>query len=215
VNSYEASKHEAEELILSEPANLPAGVYRLSSVIDLASNEGHIRQVLRFAAWAGHFPFFPGDPSIPVDFISSGWAARSLSTLIVHHAESGCVRHICAGEANALPVGTILDRIFAAYESYTRTSAPRPDLVPLEEFERLRAQLRPSSRMSRVLESLMTFIPHVAIHQPFENTTTSALLAQRGVPNADMDSVLADLLGQEFSTAALARQRARPEEKPC
>ena len=61
----------------------------------------------------------------------------------------------------------------------------------------------------------MTFIPHVAIHQPFENTTTSALLAQRGVPNADMDSVLADLLGQEFSTLALARQRARPEEKPC
>ena len=207
VNSYEASKHRAEELVFAAFASVPAAVYRLSSVADLDGNEGHVRQLLRFAAWAEHFPFLPGDPDAPVDLISADCAARALAALIVDHAQSGRVRHVCAG-ASALPVRTVLDRTFASYESYTGVPRPPVRLAPLAEFERLRAQIRTGSRISRAMDSLMTFIPHLAIAQPFDNTETSALLTTSGVSEADTDSVLSELLAQEFGEPAVALRRA-------
>jgi long-chain acyl-CoA synthetase len=70
VNSYEESKHEAEELVLAESANVGAAIYRLSSVVDLSGNDGHVRKAVRLGAWAGKFSFFPW-PSRGYQWISS------------------------------------------------------------------------------------------------------------------------------------------------
>ena len=208
VNTYEASKHEAEEIVLSQAPKLPTGIYRLSSVTDPAANRGHFRQLLRFVPHAAQFPFFPGAADVPVDLISSEWAARSITMLVAEHATPACIRHICAGVSGALPLQVVFDRALAAYESISRRPRVRVDLVPLADFKALRARVRPGTRMSQALDSLMTFIPHLSLHQPFDNTGSSALLGQSGVPNANMDSVLSASLAQEFSSCNLALQQA-------
>jgi nucleoside-diphosphate-sugar epimerase len=199
VNSYEASKHEAEALVLSESAAMPVGIYRLSSVIDLSRNDGHFRQVIRFAALSKHFPFFPADRSVLVDLIDSVWAARAVSTLVAQHGANGCIRHICAGERNARSVGTLFDRALAACNLPASNRGSALTLVPLAEFERLRSSLHFESRVSRALEHLMTFVPHLSLYQPFDCRVTSALLAQSGVPSPATDSMVSAVLTQEFS----------------
>lgn len=201
VNTYEQAKHEAEELVLAEASRMPVGIYRLSSVVDEAGTGGHFRQVIRFVPWGEHFPFFPADPSVPVDLISSEWTARVLSLLIARSFVPGCVRHICAGAAGSLPVGAVMDRAFRAYEASAGSPVRRPRLVSMARFEPLHRRLPAGSRLRRALASLMTFIPHLSIPQPFDTTKTSELLAGIGAPRADMNSLLSRVLADQFRAA--------------
>ena len=203
VNSYEASKHEAEELILAESANLPVGIYRLSSVAALSGRDGHVRKVLRLALWASRFRFFPGEARVPVDIISSEWAAQALSALLREHAEPGCIRHVCAGESGCIPLYIALEKTLTAYQSFTGRPRPHVDLIPLHEFERLRRIMSGDEAVARALGSLMTFIPHLSLMQPFDNTVTSSLLHRSKVEAANVDSVLSALLAQELRPPAL------------
>jgi nucleoside-diphosphate-sugar epimerase len=196
VNTYEASKHEAEDLVLAESEHMPVGIYRLSSVVDPYRNGGHVRQLIRFVTRSDQFRFFPADQQVPVDLIGSDWAARALSALITQHFTPGCIRHICAGEA--LPLGAIMDKVFRAWESSTSMAVRRPTLVSLSEFERLCKRLTPGGHVSRTLSSLMTFIPHLSIAQPFDCTISARLLERSGVPAPDMNSLLSGLLAEEF-----------------
>jgi nucleoside-diphosphate-sugar epimerase len=204
VNSYEASKHEAEELILAESAKLPVGIYRLSSVTDLSGSDGHVRKVPRLAAWAGNLRCFPGDARVPVDIITSDWAAHAMSALLTRYAEPGCIRHLCAGESGWVSLGRILDKTLAAYEAFTCRVRPHVHLVSLSDFERLRGLMNTDETVARAFDSLMTFIPHLSLAQPFDNRITSDLLRRSGVEQADVDSVVSALLTQEFRQPALA-----------
>jgi long-chain acyl-CoA synthetase len=200
VNTYEESKHEAEELVLAECANLQAAIYRLSSVIDRSGNDGHVRKILRLGAWAGQFRFFPGDPRVPLDIISSDWAAHAISALLKEHAEPGCIRHVCAGEHGSVSVGRIMEKVLAAYELRTGRARPHVDLVSAAEFKRLQGLMTTSGTPSRAFESLMAFIPHLALMQPFDNHITSNLLRSSGVePADDVDSIVTALIEQELS----------------
>jgi nucleoside-diphosphate-sugar epimerase len=190
VNTYEASKHEAEDLVLAEAGRIPVGIYRLSSVIDRYGNNGHFRQVIRFVPWSDQFPFFPADRVVPVNLIGSKWAARALSALIGQHFIPGCIRHVCASDA--LSVGVIIDRIFCA------AAVRKPVLVSLAEFDRLHRRLPSDSHVSRALASLMMFIPHLSIAQPFDCKISAQLLERSGVPAPDTESLLSGVLAEEF-----------------
>jgi nucleoside-diphosphate-sugar epimerase len=202
VNSYESSKHEAEDLILRDSSNLPVGIYRLSSVTDLSGSDGHVRKLLRLAVWAEGIRCFPGDARVAVDLISSEWAARAMSALLTKHAEPGCVRHLCAGEAGSVQLGSVVDRVLAACESGTGRPRPNVRLLPFDEFVRLRGFMNANRTQARVLASLTAFIPHLSLHQPFDNRTTSQLLRRSGVEEASVDSILTALLSQEFRRPA-------------
>lgn len=198
VNSYEQSKHEAEELIFAESGNLPVGIYRLSSVTDLSDRDGYVRKVLRLAAWAGHLRYFPGDPRVPVDIVSSDWVAQAISALLTSHAEPGCIRHVCAGESGCVSLDRILDMALAAYASFTGRARPHVHLLSLDEFERLRRLMSTDGIVARAFDSLITFIPHLSLAQPFDNGITSELLLRSGLKLANVDSVVSALLAQEF-----------------
>ena len=193
VNSYEESKHEAEELLFAEFRNLPIGVYRLSSVVDLGGSGGHVRKALRLARWAGRFRFFPGEARVPVDIVSSEWAAQALAVLLKECPESSRIRHVCAGEGGAVPFGGILEMVLGAYESVKGQARPRVELVPLREFE------QSSGAHARAFDSLMTFIPHLSLMQPFDNQVTSSLLRRYGVEPAESSSIVAAVVEQEWS----------------
>ncbi|HYP14075.1 MAG TPA: hypothetical protein VEQ63_09140, partial [Bryobacteraceae bacterium] len=116
---------------------------------------------------------------------------------------------VCAGQEQTLSVETILDRAFAACETSIKGSRLRPTLVPLADFERLRLRLPSgSSGVSRALDYLSTFVPHLSLYQAFDCSVTSKLLAQSHVPRPDMDSLVSAVLAQEFSSAAMSQQPA-------
>jgi nucleoside-diphosphate-sugar epimerase len=198
VNSYEQTKHEAEDLVLDHSRQLPVGIYRLSSVVDESGRGGHFRQVIRYVSWYDRFPFFPADPRAPVDLITAEWAARALCVLIGRHFIAGCIRHICAGQANSLCVGGVAARVFSSYEAASDAAVRRPRMISLPEFERRCRKLPAGSRVARALAALMTFIPHLSIAQPFDSTATTELLAKSGVPEPDMSSLLGRVLADEF-----------------
>ena len=201
VNTYEQAKHEAEDLVLSQCGRLPVGIYRLSSVIDEMGKGGCLRQVIRFLPSLGRLPYFPADRRVPVDLISSDWAARALSVLIARHFSPGCIRHVCAGESGSLPVGAITDSVFSAYEKSVNSSVRWPKLIALSDFESLYARLPRNHGIGRALAGLMTFIPHLSISQPFDSTTTRELLAGSGLPQPDSNSLLSRALATEFHYA--------------
>ena len=175
VNSYERSKHEAEELVLASRPHLPVGIYRLSSVVDESGSGGHFRQLIRLVPWSAQFPFLPGCPGVPVDLISSSWAARVLCLLIAHRFEPGCIRHVCSGPDASLNVAQLMDLIFEAYEKQIQAKISRPRLVSIEEFAKLRKRIPERSPAARAFSALMTFLPHLSIRQPFEVDQTGAL----------------------------------------
>ena len=78
----------------------------------------------------------------------------------------------------------------------------------MDEFRRLRAGMRPGSRISQALDAIMTFIPHLCVHQPFDNAGSSTLLRQSGIANADMHSVFSAVLAQEFNSRDVSLQQA-------
>lgn len=200
-NSYEEAKHEAEALVLERADKMPVAIYRLSSVVDVGGNSGHLRQVVRFLPRSNQIPFFPAHRDVPVNLVTAEWTARALAALICRHFEARAVRHVCAGPEDTLPFGTIMDMAFSVYESATDIVLRRPTLVSLSDFGRLSGRLPRGSRIATVVDRLMTFIPHLSISQPFECDATAELLAASGVPRPDPRALLREVLEAEFRGA--------------
>ena len=182
-NTYTQSKHEAEALVLAEQ-RLPVSIHRLSSVM---GGGGHVEQVIRMIPFSSEFPMLPGQPHVPVDLVSSEWTGRALAFLIAKHFEVGAIRHLCTGPDAAPTFGEIMD---SAYGSQGR----RPKLVSVAMFEwALKAAA--SSREWRALAGLATFLPHLAVAQPFDPGATGEILCRAG---------LAPRHGRELLAAAMA-----------
>ncbi len=168
-NTYAQSKHEAESLVLAE-TKLPTSIHRLSSVI---GGGGHVEQVIRMIPFSSEFPMLPGQPHVPVDLVSSDWTGKALALLIAKHFEAGAIRHLCTGPDAAPTFGEIMD---VAYGAHGR----RPRLVPVAVFEwALKAAA--SSREWRALAGLATFLPHLAVAQPFDPGVTGEILHREGL----------------------------------
>jgi len=182
-NTYTQSKHEAEALVLAEH-KLPVSIYRLSSVM---GGGGHVEQVIRMIPFSSEFPMLPGQPNVPVDLVSSEWTGQALALLIARHFEAGAIRHLCTGPDSAPTFGEIMD---TAYGTWGR----RPKLVPVAMFEwALKAAA--TSREWRALAGLATFLPHLAVAQPFDPGATGEILRQAG---------LAPRHGRELLASAMA-----------
>jgi hypothetical protein len=58
-----------------------------------------------------------------------------------------------------------------------------------------------TSAARRAMNALMTFIPHLAIHQPFDAGDTDALLSRHGLERPDSRRVLLNLFTRELRSA--------------
>lgn len=189
-NTYQQSKHEAEELVLAA-RGVPAVIYRLSSVIGhsvtgAVEQMNYFHQALRLVP-RNPFPALPALPDARVDFIATDWAVATLHHLFERHFEAGAVFNVCAGASHSLTVREVIEAAFK------RAGAPVPDLVSAEEFERSVANAGPSVR--ELLALTRYFLPHLSISQTFDNARTLAA-ADGAIPNSRMllDRVLAALV---------------------
>jgi nucleoside-diphosphate-sugar epimerase len=180
-NTYQESKYDAERLVVAAMTEIPAVVFRLSSIIGHSqtgaiSQFNYFHQLLRFIP-ENPLPIIPGIPDTPVDLIASDWAIGALSSLYESRFEPGRIFNVCAGPANSLTAAEALSLAFKD------TGETPPRLVSMEEFERF---TRNRPRLQRVLNVVLHFLPQIAIRQSFESESTLGLLAGLAVHLPDI-----------------------------
>ena len=189
VNTYERAKYEAECAVLASLPQIPAAVFRLSSVAGAQSM--YLQQVLRLIP-RNPFPIIPGVADYRVDLISDEWAAAALALLFERHFRAGSVYHVCAGPERSIPVGMLVEMACAAM------GVDRPPvMVPLEEFERFKQRFLNNGERElnkEILRSVSSFLPHLAIDQTFQNERTMALLRDDSIAPPGSVAVLRDEL---------------------
>jgi len=197
VNTYEESKYEAEAAVLASMNEIPAAIFRLSSVA--GEGNGYLRQALRMIPH-NRFPLLPALPTGRVDLIGEHWAGAALNALFERHFRPGAIFNICAGKRGSIPIGRLVEMAFSSL------GAPQPSMVSLERFERF-ADLLLSNGAREVdklmLRSVSHFLPHLALDQTFQNEATMALLEKEGIEPADSVEVFSSVL------ASLAPKLAR------
>ena len=189
INTYEQAKYEAECAVFASMSEIPAAVFRLSSVA--VEETSYFHQALRLIP-RNPFPLIPGVPDYRIDLISGQWAAAALSRLFEEHFRPHSVYHVCAGPKASIPVGQLVEMAYAAMGS-----SRHPAMVPLLEFERFTERfLRNGERGSakEIIRSLSSFLPHLAIDQTFQNAATMALLRDDCPAPPDSVEVFRNLL---------------------
>ena len=188
VNSYEQSKHEAEQLVR---ASSREWVILRPSTIVCDSSAGGITQInaihraLRLY-YHGLASMIPGTESTPVDVVHGEYVARAIATLALHEASSGQTYHLCAG-AGALPLGELLDTtyaIWAAASAWKRRSVVRPALTDLKTyrlFEETVAEVG-DARLRQAVASLSHFVPQMSHPKQFDTTRADEALGYPAPP---------------------------------
>jgi nucleoside-diphosphate-sugar epimerase len=174
-NVYEQSKHEAEHLVVNRMRDLPVSIYRLSSLIGHSvtgkvSQYNYFHALVRIVPRAGEVATLPGDPDAPMDLIPDDWCVSALAHLYQHHFLPGRIHHLCAGPERSLSAGQLLDLVFHIYNSKCAQAAPQPRLTPF-----------PGLPEGPLFDLLSTFLPHLALQQPFDRGNTGAILAANSI----------------------------------
>jgi len=188
-NGYQQSKYEAEELVFQAMGNIPAAIFRLSSLIG-DSLTGRVRQfnyvhrLIRLLP-ENVLPVVPGRPDAPIDLIASDWATAALAYLFESAFNPGRFYHICAGPEHSLTLREIIDLTISVYESHPagRTSIRVPELVSLSCYEEFvkKGQQQGDRLFNELVKVLGYFLPHLAIFQAFENRDTTCALRPSGL----------------------------------
>jgi len=182
-NTYQQSKLEAEEAVLEARSEVPAAIFRFSSIIG-DSRTGRVRQFNYVHQLLKLFPrnvlpVAPGDPRSPVDLVPTDWAAAAVARLIEHAFVPGRIYQVCAGPARSLTLAEMLDYTVELFGGSVRA----PELVSLEEYEKYveRSRRQGDRLLNELLRVLGQFLPHLGLYQAFENRHTREELEGSGI----------------------------------
>ena len=198
-NSYQQSKYEAEELVTQHMTDLPAAIFRLSSIIG-DSRSGRVRQFNYVHQLLKLFPrnvlpVAPGQPNAPVDLIPTDWAVSALAYLFDSSFVPGRVYQLCAGPEGSLTVREMFELTKELFESHPNGKRwlpiHVPELVSLSEYEEFVEKSRRSGDrlLNELLRVLGFFLPHLGMFQAFENRRVMEGLAVSGLQLPPMRDV--------------------------
>lgn len=190
-NAYQQSKYEAEELVWQAMGDVPAAIFRLSSLMGdsftgTVEQFNHVHRLIRLLP-QNALTVAPGQPDTPIDLVASDWVTTALAFLFESAFTPGRFYHLCAGPENSLRLREMIDLVLSAYESHPngKNSMPiyLPDLVSLSCYEEFVEKNRQNgdrlfNELARVLGY---FLPHLAIFQAFENQNSMRALAPSGL----------------------------------
>ena len=190
-NTYQQSKYEAEQLVLRAMNELPAAIFRLSSIIG-DSQTGMVRQFNYVHQLMKLFPrnvlpVAPGLPNAPVDLIATDWATAALAYLFESAFVPGRFYHVCGGPERSLTVQEMIDLMVSIFESHPvgRKWLPIrvPELVSLPRYEEFVKQrhLDGDKLFNELLRVLGYFIPHLAMFQAFDSRNLMEALVGSGL----------------------------------
>ena len=164
-NHYEASKWGAEQVLQRDAGSLPTRIFRLPTLIaddpgGAVTQRNAFHNTLRLLQ-GGLLSILPGDAAVPLYFAAADWTARVVSALTFDSRAIG-VYHLCHDAGGALPLGSLVDLAFAAFESDPRfrdRRLLRPPLCDEEGFALLGESITrlASPLLSQALGSILPF----------------------------------------------------------
>ena len=190
-NTYQQSKYEAEQLVSRAMNELPAAIFRLSSIVG-DSRTGVVRQfnyvhrVMRLFP-RNVLPLAPGRPDAPIDLIATDWATAALAYLFESAFVPGRFYHVCAGPERSLTVREMIDLMVSIFESHPigRKWLPIrvPELVSLPRYEEfVKERRRDGDKLfNELLRVLGYFVPHLATFQAFDSRNVMEALVRSGL----------------------------------
>lgn len=166
VNAYEASKWEAEQLVLS--SELPVEIARLSIVAGsekdgMVRHPGALHHTL-YWLYKGLIPMLPGRADANVDLISTEFAAAAVAAMVRAEGVPGRIVHVSSG-ARAAGLASLIDflaGLFARHHAgWARGAVAWPDLVDARTFALFEASALQSGDciFRRVCEDAQSFLP--------------------------------------------------------
>ena len=190
VNSYEASKYEAELEARAAMRDLPVAVARISTVTGdscsgVIAKRAAVHQAVRFM-FAGLAPMVPGAEDSPADVVALDYVVRSLVWLAAGGFEPGATFHICAG-ADAVPLGELLDltlQTFAEHRpSWRKRAIERPAIVALPTFELFCQSVEQAgdATLRAATAVIARFAPQLAFAKQFDDRRCAAALSRAGI----------------------------------
>jgi len=190
-NAYQQSKYEAEELVAQSMGDIPAVVFRLSSMIGdshsgLVRQFNHVHRLIRLLP-QNLLPMAPGDPQAPIDLVPTDWAMAALAYLFESAFVPSRFYHICAGRERSMTVREMIDLTVSVFEHHPkgRESLPIlvPELVSLSRYEEFVKERRRDGDklLNELVRVLGHFLPHLAMFQAFDNKNTLLALAESGL----------------------------------
>jgi nucleoside-diphosphate-sugar epimerase len=183
VNAYQQSKFEAEESVVRAMAEIPAVIFRLSTIIAQSATGrvqqfNYVHQLLKLLPHAHHLAMMPCEPRAPVDLITSDWAVAALAYLFEFGFAAGRVYHVCAGPEASLTMERLIDLTLDIYADHPACRRWQPitlprqvDLATWEEYVR-QVVPRADVVLKELLRVLGYFAAHLALFQAFENRLT-------------------------------------------
>jgi long-chain acyl-CoA synthetase len=178
-NTYQQSKHEAEQLVRAFEDRLPIVVYRPSVVLD--GPEAPQRSAFRYAfelVRRGRLPALPGSADTPVDLVAEDDAARAIGRLLLAPEGSGTY-HVAGGDR-----APTLGRIVGPFG---------PRFLGEEQFAwELSKWRHETPRLAPVYDELASFIYELAYPKVFDTSRVESAL---GGAVSTRDPVLS-LLGE-------------------
>lgn len=190
-NAYQQSKYEAEELVWRAMGELPAAIFRLSSLLGDSTTGAvqqfnHVHRLIRLLP-QNVLPAVPGQPDAPIDLVASDWVMPALAFLFESAFVPGRFYQLCAGPENSLRVREMIDLAISAYASHPKGKKWMPIRVPelvslscYEEFVE-KGRQRGDRLFNELVRVLGYFLPHLAIFQAFENRNTLRALVPSGL----------------------------------
>jgi nucleoside-diphosphate-sugar epimerase len=190
-NTYQQSKYEAEDLVSRAMNELPAAIFRLSSIIGdsrtgVVRQFNYVHQLMRLFP-QNVVPVAPGLPDAPIDLIATDWAIAALAYLFESAFVPGRFYHVCAGPERSLTVREMIDLMMSIFESHPigRKWLPIrvPELVSLSRYEEFVEERRRDGDklLNDLLRVLGYFLPHLAMFHAFDNRNAMEALVRSGL----------------------------------
>jgi long-chain acyl-CoA synthetase len=192
VNTYQQSKFEAEELVVRAMTEIPAVIFRLSTIIGEAATGrvrqlNYVHQLLKLLPHGHNLPMMPCDPRAPADLITIEWAVAALAYLFEVGFVPGQVYQVCACPEASLTIGRLIDLTLDIYASHPAVQKWQPIRLPrrveLTTWEEYVKHTLPHADiiLKELLRVLSYFAAHLALFQAFENRLTLAGLNGSGL----------------------------------
>jgi nucleoside-diphosphate-sugar epimerase len=190
LNAYQQSKYEAEARVARVMADIPAAIFRLSSVMGdsngIVHQFNHVHRLIRLFP-QNVLPVVPGYPDAPIDLIASDWAVPALAYLFESAFVPSRVYHLCAGSKYALTLREMIQLTISVFENHPAghkfLPLQTPKFVTLARYEEfVQQRSRDGDRLfNELVRVLGYFLPHLAIFQAFDNSDTMRDLALSGL----------------------------------
>ncbi|MEK6406691.1 MAG: SDR family oxidoreductase [Acidobacteriota bacterium] len=191
VNTYQQSKHEAEQIVLDAMATIPAVIYRLSTIIG-DSRSGCVRQFNYFHQLLrllprNIMPVAPGHPSWLIDVIPTDWSISALAFLFEGCFVPGEVLHICAGASGSPTMAEVRKLTMELFERHPLVKKwlpiKVPEFVSLSAYEEYvqKSMQSGDNLLIELLKVLNQFLPQMGIDQCFDNNEVLQKLEGSGI----------------------------------